>query len=246
MFKTEEGKKVFRFIVIAGGGLLVLLLIGALVLWFLVPGTPNKEAEATELAAENPCPSEEPKAVDPNGVALPYRPGDWAGDWQCTSEGWKYYPEQVLTTTITYKDPKGSAVDTSSTTTETLTVVWSDADAFDARGTEYPMGDPESWTYFQAWDGMNITSTIHVYVAPDLVLRVTDCVGTRYQIWGDETDFIGRLQEMRFEVQARDNLTKAPPLFVVVSTKSLGASGGKTEDFPDWVVEKWPQTAAHE
>jgi hypothetical protein len=100
---------------------------------------------------------------------------------------------------------------------ETVEPIWSDPDAFDSRDTEYPLGDAQSWTYFQSWNGSDLNTVLHVAVAPGVVVVVREYVGTRYQVWNGPD--MARWEEMRNECEVRDQLPSTPPLVIIESTE---------------------------
>ncbi len=112
--------------------------------------------------------------------------------------------------------------------------VWSDPDAFDSRGTEYPFGDAEAWTYIQTWDGSDLDTVLHVAWAPGISIVVREYVGTRYQIWSGPDRI--RWEEMRHECEERDELPKTPVLIYIESADDPDIS-----DLPsNWSVEQLP------
>lgn len=116
----------------------------------------------------------------------------------------------------------------------TSNVWWSSPDNFDSKETEVPLGDAGLVTYFQAWDGAHVTTTVHVAVAPGLVVRVIGYQGTRHQLTAMDN---ARFQEMRLEVQKRDKLAFIPPLIVV---DSLNKPAGLPAS---WIIEPFPSPA---
>lgn len=130
-------------------------------------------------------------------------------DWDLLAEA----PSPTQAKTPESEEPTTEA---SGTEPETAGPIWSDADAFNSLETEYPMGDNDSWTYFQVWDGSNPSTALHVATAPKIVVVVRNYVGTRWQIWGGP-DLV-RWEEMRHECRTRDQLPETPPLVVIETT----------------------------
>ncbi len=130
-------------------------------------------------------------------------------------------PETVVDNPVVVDNPAPAA---------STNIWWSSPDAVDSTAAEYALGDSTLWTYSQLWDGRSVETTIHVAVAPGVVLRITGYVGTRYQLsQRDDT----RWNEMRLEVQKRDKLSFVPPLVVIESPSVKSPVAG-------WTVEAFP------
>ncbi|MFA6250671.1 MAG: hypothetical protein WC686_04185 [Candidatus Shapirobacteria bacterium] len=117
-------------------------------------------------------------------------------------------------------DPAPAAPETApaaSTAEDSEETIWSDPDAVDSTSAEYPLGDSKAWTYVQAWNTVEVTSTVHFVVAPGWVVRMSGYTGTRYQIWGKLP--LDRLAEMAKECQSRDKLPFIPQVVVIDDNK---------------------------
>jgi len=140
----------------------------------------------------------------------------------------------VVNTTVPTPMPQPTDTPAPTPMPEAVPAVWSDPDAFDARGTVYPLGDKTAWVYFQAWDGSNVASVIHGAVAPGLVIRIRGYVGTRWLIWNSLPS--DRLQEMAQEVAKRDQLPDTPDVIIIESIDDPDISKLP----PSWSVESFP------
>jgi hypothetical protein len=120
------------------------------------------------------------------------------------------------------------------TAPEPETATWTGGDAFDSTAAEYPFGDAKNWTYLQMWDGKSVTTTIHVAIAPGVVIRVRNFVGTRWQVSAKDLE---RWEQMRREVKERDDLSFLPPLIIIDSINDPDA-----EKLPEnWTIEPFPK-----
>lgn len=94
-------------------------------------------------------------------------------------------------------------------------VTWSSQNDWTVTRGDLPAGNRTAWAVIQAWNGVDATTTVHLVVAPNMVVRIpAGWQGAMWEVWGPEAPILARAREMAGEVASRDGID-TPPLLIV-------------------------------
>lgn len=80
---------------------------------------------------------------------------------------------------------------------------------------DIPHGDQYLWTVGQGWNGIDVSSVVHVVIEPGWVLRIpAPHQGTTWNVSGPREGIVVRANQMSDEVIKRDSLANVTKLYV--------------------------------